>query len=80
MVDEFDVIEELGRTVHMPPRSSREVVIVSPERIAALEAEVKRLREALTKIASYEEGPVVDSCFDNPQDASIARAALEPQP
>ena len=44
MSDEFDVIDELGRPVHMPPRSSREVVIVTPEHIAALEAEIARLQ------------------------------------
>ena len=43
MVDKVDVIDELGRTVPMPPRSSREVLIVSPERIAELEAECTEL-------------------------------------
>ena len=41
-----DVIDELGKYVPMEPRRSYPVVIVTPERIAALEAENTRLREA----------------------------------
>jgi len=36
-----------------------------------------RYLEALTKIASYCEGPIVDSSFDEPESAKIARAAIE---
>jgi len=36
-----------------------------------------RYLEALTKIASYREGPVVNSSFDEPESAKIARAAIE---
>lgn len=36
-----------------------------------------RYLEALTKIASYREGPIVNSSFDEPESAKIARAAIE---
>ena len=45
-----DVIDELGKHVPMEPRRSYPVVIVAPERIAALQAEVARLREALNHV------------------------------
>ena len=44
---------------------------------AQLRADNERLREALRKIAQYEEGPEVTGSFDNPGDAKTARAALE---
>ena len=44
MSEEFDAIDELGKAAHMPPKSTRDVLIVDPGRIAALEAEVERLR------------------------------------
>ena len=43
-----------------------------------LRAEIERLRMALTFIASFREGPVVNSSFDEPESAKIARAALGP--
>ena len=39
-------------------------------------SQVATLAEALRKIASYEEGDVVDGGFDEPKAAKIARAAL----
>ena len=50
------------------------------ELLAAAEARVARLREALNKIASWREGPVVTSAFDEPGAASVARAALAEEP
>ena len=47
MSEEFDAIDELGKAAHMPPKSTRDVLIVDPGRIAELEAEVERLREAI---------------------------------
>lgn len=38
---------------------------------------IRVLREALEKIASWSEGPVVTGAFDEPAAAMIARAALE---
>lgn len=39
--------DELFPVVKMPPRKSTPLVCVTPDRLAALEGEVKRLREAL---------------------------------
>jgi hypothetical protein len=38
---------------------------------------IAKYHEALTRIASYKEGPEVNSSFDEPESAKIARAALE---
>ena len=40
--------------------------------------EADRMRAALNDIASWDEGPVVDSSFDEPWSTRIARAALAP--
>lgn len=40
--------------------------------------EIERLRAALTVIASFREGSVVNSSFDEPESARIARSALAP--
>jgi len=45
------MIAELGKYVPMEPRRSYPVVIVTPERIAALEAEVAREHEAACALA-----------------------------
>ena len=47
------------------------------EDVPALIAEVRRLREALKSIASYDEGAVVTGSFDEPYAAAKAREALE---
>ena len=44
------------------------------------DAEIARLREALDKIAAWPEGAVVQSYFDEPVAAAIARAALAGTP
>ena len=44
MSEKFDAIDELGKAAHMPPKSTRDVLIVDPGCIAELEAEVERLR------------------------------------
>jgi len=49
MNDELDTIEQLGQAVRMPPRSSRGVLIVTPERIAELEDQAER--DAATMLA-----------------------------
>jgi predicted aldo/keto reductase-like oxidoreductase len=46
-------------------------------RAAQAEAERDRLRAALERIASWEEGPEVTAKFDCPSCARIARAALD---
>lgn len=46
-------------------------------RLAAQTEHIRVLREALDKIASWDEGPVVTGTFDEPHAAMVARAALE---
>ena len=82
MSEEFDAIDELGKAVRIPPKSTRDVLIVDPGRIAELEAEVERLREALRQIHVMADS---DLASDEPgeflfQIEATARAALEPQP
>ncbi len=87
IIDELDRHEYQGRSwyVRMPPRRSYPVVIVTPERIVALEAEVKRLREALKVYADLDNWSVYRSdrgrrvrCWLGALDAwDVARAALE---
>jgi hypothetical protein len=48
----------------------------SPPNILAIVARVRGYREALNKIASWSEGPVVKGSFDEPAAASVARTAL----
>ena len=50
MSEEFDAIDELGKATHMPPKSTRDVLIVDPGRIAELEAEVERLRHICAQV------------------------------
>lgn len=45
----------------------------------AASAESARMREALDKIACWDEGPKVTGSFDEPGAAQIARAALAPR-
>ena len=45
-------------------------------RAAVARSEWERLEAALTRIASWSEGPVVTGRFDEPGSAEIARAAL----
>jgi len=75
-----DVIDELGKYVPMEPRRSYPVVIVTPERIAALEAEVERLREAL-KFAYCALGDLGYAYRGHAEYDAMDRikAALEPQ-
>ena len=42
MSEEFDAIDELGKATHMPPKSTRDVLIVDPGRIAELEAKLQK--------------------------------------
>jgi len=85
-----DVIDELGKYVPMEPRRSYPVVIVTPERIAALEAEVERLWEALAHIEwASPPSPAVCVPFcpwcgtteaDGHRADCMRQAALEPTP
>lgn len=57
-------------------RSMADLVRDLCERVGRLEERQGRYVEALTKIAAYDQGPVVTSSFDSPHDAKIARDAL----
>jgi hypothetical protein len=46
------------------------------DQLSAAQQRVAVLEDALTKIASYGEGPTVTGRFDEPAAARIARAAL----
>jgi hypothetical protein len=59
------------------PSDSIQFVIHEQSDVLKLVAEVRRLRAALTEIASYKEGLIVTSSFDEPSAAKVARAALE---
>ena len=91
MSEEFDAIDELGKAAHMPPRSTRKVLIVDPGRIAELEAEVERLREALKVyadednwsfylLAPFELNRRLRTWMGEYEAWKVARKALEPQP
>ena len=45
MSEEFDAIDELGKAAHMPPKSTRDVLIVDPECIERLRTMLAELRE-----------------------------------
>ena len=71
MSEKFDAIDELGKAAHMPPKSTQDVLIVDPGRIAELEAEVERLREDLEKAETWigrledhsrDDGELLDQC------------------
>jgi hypothetical protein len=57
--------------------SRQECIDSQRARIKQLEAEVERLREVLNYIASWGDGQVVNSSFDEPDSAKVARKALE---
>ena len=88
-MDEINTIEELGKYVRMPPKSSQKMLLVDPRRIAALEAEVVRLREALEAV-EWAESPFLDAsepfcpwchCVTEGHKPDCMRqAALEPAP
>ena len=84
MGEEFDAIDELGKAAHMPPKSTRDVLIVDLGRIAELEAEVERLRDVLRVYADPRSWDGYDKYIGSRwigcNGGSIARAALEPQP
>lgn len=46
------------------------------ELVRVLAEDREALREALNKIASWDEGEIVAAVFDNPDDAAFAREAL----
>ena len=45
MSEEFDAIDELGKATNMPPKSTRDVLIVDPECIERLRTMLAELRE-----------------------------------
>lgn len=61
--------------------NDRDRFLVEAQRAIAerdsLRAKVERLRSALTIIASWDEGPEVNSGFDEPESAKVAREALK---
>ena len=74
------MVDELGKHVPMEPRRSYPVVIVTPERIAALEAEVARLREALAGLLLVTHDSYSATCgCDICHAVEVGHAALEPQ-
>ena len=80
-MDEINTIEELGKYVRMPPKSSQKMLLVDPRRIVALEAEVARLREALAGLLLVTHDSYSPTCgCDICRAVEVGRAELEPTP
>ena len=86
--------DELFPVVRMPPRKSTPVVLVTPERLAELEAENERLRVALEDV-EWVDGPELargmggmmeqvcpwcDATYPDHDPECVRQAALEPAP
>jgi hypothetical protein len=66
-----------GFTYDIYHADERDMDLEAAAALERLEAENQRLRGALNSIASWGEGETVDSSFDEPYSAQIARAAID---
>lgn len=77
MIDELVRLKERVRGLQSAGFTHARTIVRLREQLIQKDREIERLRKALNRIASWEEGDTVRGNFDEPNAARIARAALE---